>query len=79
MKKIAIMLLMLFGTMAAQIQAKTIHWLTFIDTTDRDVGEIDQNTRKILYARWIDLVNASLKEQGYDVNIIDVYGSASST
>ncbi len=78
MKKIAIMLLMLFGTMAAQIQAKTIHWLTFIDTTDPDVGEIDQNTRKILYARWIDLVNASLKEQGYNVNIIDVYGSKTS-
>lgn len=78
MKKFAILLLMLLGIMTAQVQAKTIHWLTFIDTTDPNVGETDQNTRKILYARWIDLVNASLKEQGYDINIIDIYGSNTS-
>ena len=78
MKKFAILFLFLLGTMATHIQAKTIHWLTFIDTTDPKVGEIDQNTRKILYSHWIDLVNASLKEQGYDVNIIDVYGSKTS-
>lgn len=78
MKKLAIIVLMLLGAMAAQVEAKTIHWLTFIDTTDPNVGETDQNTRKILYARWIDLVNASLKEQGYNVNIIDVYGSKTS-
>ena len=78
MKKLTITFLMLLGVMATQVEAKTIHWLTFIDTTDPNVGEVDQNTRKILYARWIDLVNASLKEQGYDVNIIDVYGSKTS-
>lgn len=78
MKKLAITFLMLLGVIATQVEAKTIHWLTFIDTTDSNVGEVDQNTRKILYARWIDLVNASLKEQGYDVNIIDVYGSKTS-
>ena len=78
MKKLAIIALLLLGVMATQVQAKTIHWLTFIDTTDPNVGEVDQNTRKILYARWIDLVNASLKEQGYGVNIIDVYGSKTS-
>lgn len=77
MKKLAIIALMLLGVVT-QVQAKTIHWLTFIDTTDPNVGETDQNTRKILYARWIDLVNASLKEQGYNVNIIDVYGSKTS-
>lgn len=59
-------------------QAKTIHWLTFIDTTDENVGVIDVNTRKILYARWINLVNAALKEQGYDINPIDVYGNMTS-
>lgn len=78
MKKFAILFLMLLGVVAAQVQAKTIHWLTFIDTTDPNVGEVDKNTRKILYARWIDLVNASLKEQGYNVNIIDIYGSNTS-
>lgn len=78
MKKLAIIFLLLFGVMTAYVEAKTIHWLTFIDTTDPNVGEIDQNTRKILYAHWIDLVNSSLKEQGYDVNIIDIYGSKTS-
>lgn len=78
MKRLSIILLMLLGIFATQIQAKTIHWLTFIDTTDPNVGEVDQNTRKILYARWIDLVNATLKEQGYNVNVIDVYGSKTS-
>lgn len=78
MKKLAITILMLLGMIATQVQAKTIHWLTFIDTTDPKVGKVDENTRKILYAHWIDLVNASLKEQGYDVNIIDVYGSKTS-
>ena len=75
MKTKAFTFLMLLGIMAAQVQAKTIHWLTFIDTTDPNVGEVDLNTRKILYARWIDLVNATLKEQGYNINPIDVYGS----
>ena len=75
MKKYSIILMLLFATIAAQVEAKTIHWLTFIDTTDPNVGEVDQNTRKILYARWIDLVNASLKDQGYSVNPIDIYGS----
>lgn len=78
MKKLAILFLMLLGVMTTQVHAKTIHWLTFIDTTDPQVGETDQNTRKILYARWIDLVNATLKDQGYNVNIIDVYGSKTS-
>jgi hypothetical protein len=75
MKKYSIILMLLFAAFTAQVEAKTIHWLTFIDTTDPNVGEVDQNTRKILYARWIDLVNASLKDQGYSVNPIDIYGS----
>lgn len=57
------------------LHAKTLHWLTFIDTTDSNVGEIDKNTRKLLYSRWINIVNAVLKENGYSVNVVDVYGS----
>lgn len=66
-------------TLMANLQAKTIHWLTFIDTTDGigtqegGVGEADKNTRKILYSRWIDVVNASLKDNGYNINTIDMY------
>lgn len=78
MKRIAFVIMMLVSTLASQLEAKTIHWLTFIDTTDPNVGEVDLNTRKILYSRWIDVVNATLKEQGYDIDVIDVYGSKTS-
>lgn len=84
MRRLLFTTLVLLGCITIQLQAKTIHWLTFIDTTDGigkpggGVGEIDQNTRKIMYARWINIVNASLAEQGYDVNIIDIYGSKTS-
>lgn len=84
MKRLLFIILALLGTFTIQLQAKTIHWLTFIDTTDGvgkpegGVGEIDQNTRKILYARWINLINASLSEQGYNVNVVDIYGSKTS-
>lgn len=84
MRRLLFITLVLLGASIIQLQAKTIHWLTFIDTTDGigkpegGVGEIDQNTRKILYARWINLVNASLGEQGYNVNIVDIYGSKTS-
>ena len=66
------MLCLLCGT---GMYAKTIHWLTFIDTTDRNTGEINKNSRQLLYSRWIDLVNSTLKDKGYSVDIIDIYDS----
>ena len=77
MKKYSFIFLM-FALLASQVQAKTIHWLTFIDTTDPKVGDIDKNTHIILYSHWIDLVNATLKDNGYSVNVIDVYGNETS-
>ena len=74
MKKI-LFLYLLLSVFALDIQAKTIHWLTFIDTTDADVGEMDQNIRNMLYSRWIEPINATLKENGYTLNVLDVYGS----
>ena len=47
MKRIAFVIMMLVSTLASQLEAKTIHWLTFIDTTDPNVGEVDLNTRNI--------------------------------
>jgi hypothetical protein len=64
-----IMLLILVG----HVQAKTIHWLTFFDTRDNDVGKIDENTRNLLRSKWIDVVNAVLKENGYSINSVDIY------
>lgn len=70
-----ILIFMLCLLFSAETYAKTIHWLTFIDTMDRNVGEIDKSSRQLLYSRWIDLVNSTLKDNGYSVDIIDVYDS----
>lgn len=74
MKKMILILFLCLGV-SMGMYAKTIHWLTFIDTTDRNVGEIDKSSRQLLYSRWIDLVNTTLKDNGYSVNIIDIYDS----
>lgn len=74
MKKILLILFLCLGV-STGMYAKTIHWLTFIDTMDRNVGEIDKSSRQLLYSRWIDLVNTTLKANGYSVNIIDIYDS----
>ncbi len=78
MKKFFFTLFALIQLFAISVGAKTIHWLTFIDTTDGNVGVIDQNTRAILYGRWINLVNAVVQENGYTPHIIDIYGTETS-
>ena len=55
--------------------AQTIHWLTFIDTTDKNVGQIDKNGRDVLYNHFVNVVNAALTEKGYKTNIQDIYGT----
>lgn len=74
MKNVKILLITLFVMITSSLQANTIHWLTFIDTTDPSVGMIDINSRNLLYSRWIESVNAVLNQQGYNINVIDVYG-----
>jgi hypothetical protein len=56
-----------------QVQAQTIHWLTFIDTTDPKVGQIDVYGRNLLYGFFINEVNAALSEVGYKSDIQDFY------
>lgn len=71
-----VILLLLFAIFwSFSMNAKTIHWLTFIDTEDKNVGSADRFTRNLLYARWIEVVNAVLKDNGYSVDIHDVYGN----
>ena len=57
------------------INAQTIHWLTFIDTTDPNVGQIDVFGRQMLYSYFINEVNAALWEKGYKSDIQDHYGA----
>ena len=55
-------------------KSQTIHWLTFIDTTDPNVGQIDVYGRQMLYRYFIDEVNAALSQKGYRSDIQDFYG-----
>ncbi len=66
--------LVLFCLCALLGNAQTIHWLTFIDTTDENVGLPDINGRKVLYSRFINVVNAALAEKGIQSDVQDYYG-----
>lgn len=55
--------------------AQTIHWMTFIDTTDPNVGKVDVYGRQMLYGYFINEVNAALELKGYNSDIQDFYGS----
>lgn len=71
-RKFIITLVCIFPLLAS---AQTIHWLTFIDTTDPNVGQIDKNGREVLYNHFVNVVNAAVKEKGYKTNIQDIYGT----
>lgn len=71
MKKILLTLSLLLITVMSQ--AQTIHWLTFIDTRDDRVGEVDVLGRKVLYGRYVNLINAALASKGYTAKIYDYF------
>jgi hypothetical protein len=73
MKKL--LLLIAFITSVNVINAFDIHWITFVDTTSPDVGEMDVNTRQILFSRWINIINTALLPKGYNSKIHDFTGS----
>lgn len=72
MKKIFSIFLVLS---ALSLNAQTIHWLTFVDTEDLNVGQFDVKGREVLYGHFINTVNAALQEKGYQAQIHDYYGS----
>lgn len=63
---------MLFTVVATK--AQTIHWLTFIDTSDENVGQIDVLGHEVLYSHFVNEVNAALAPKGYNSDIQDFYG-----
>ncbi len=69
------LLTLLFALLPLLMNAQTIHWLTFIDTTDKNVGDVDITGRKLLYDKVINQINAALKLKGYKANIMDIYGA----
>ncbi len=71
-------IIVLLSMLAMMANAQTIHWLTFIDTTDKNVGQIDKTGREILYGHFIDVINAALAEKGYTSQIHDYYDTSMS-
>ena len=54
--------------------AQTIHWITFFDTKDKDLGEGLDSTHKFFYNRFVYTINSALAEKGYKSNPYDYYG-----
>lgn len=73
MKKILIIAFTL--VLAISSGAKTIHWLTFVDTSDKRVGTLDINGHKVLYDNFVNEINAALADNGYESDVQDFTGS----
>lgn len=73
-----ILLLCLGFVLCLSAFSKTIHWITFIDTTDPRVGSVDVTGRKYLYSRFINVINSALRKDGYNVAVHDYYGNRTS-
>lgn len=74
MKKLFLSIMM--GVFTIVTNAQTIHWLTFIDTEDANVGKLDVTGRNVLYSRFVNVINAALHDAGYKSDIHDIYDSA---
>lgn len=72
MKKLLIITFLLLIVFSAG--AKTIHWITFVDTTDPNVGTLDVNGHKVLYDNFVNEVNAALAENGYKSDVQNFIG-----
>lgn len=77
MKKLLFSMMSLFFAITS-IEAKTIHWLIFVDTTDPNVGEYDKVGRQVLLDHFVNEVNAALAPVGYTSQIYDYYGERTS-
>lgn len=66
-----ISMLLVFITLG--INASTIHWITFINTDDPNVGEFDKNARSVLYGRFINTVSSEVSQYGYECKFYDYY------
>lgn len=86
MRKVILFAVFVLCSLIGQAR-NTIHWVTFVDTTDewidengqkRGIGEIDINTQKILYSKWIQVINSALAEKGYKADIHKFDGNQTS-
>ncbi len=62
--------------MALSVNAQTIHWITFIDTSDPTISECNKTSRNVLHSHFINVVNDVLAENGYKSEIHDYHGTS---
>ena len=55
--------------------AQTIYWITFIDTSDWQLGDDNMNAKRALENRFIAKVNAALEWKGYNSKIYSFIGN----
>ena len=60
-----IILSLLAAVCTLALQAQTIHWITFVDTSDWDLGAVNKKGRQVLNSEFIDVVNQALFMRGY--------------
>lgn len=63
-------------SMTVMAQAATIHWISFFNTDDPNVGEYDKNAKEYLYNRLINAVNAEVQQYGYNFKTYDFYSGS---
>ena len=66
-----VLVFILLLNMNLLVKASTIHWITFINTDDPNVGVLDANARNLLYDHFINVVNSEVAQYGYDNKIYD--------
>ena len=58
---------------SVSLNASTIHWITFINTDEPNIGEPDKNAKSLIYDRLVRTVNMELSQYGYDYKMYDYY------
>lgn len=63
--KLKVLTLLIFATLHLCCNGQTIHWITFVDTSDWQLGQDNQNGIRTLESSFISKVNAALGMKGY--------------
>ncbi len=72
MKKKLILTFSLF-CFAFVLSAQTAHWITFVDTDDSAIGELNISSKKLLTERFFNVINKELRDKGYRIKTYDNY------
>ena len=64
-----VLFLIVLFCISVGLNASTIHWITFVNTENPNVGQASKNSKDYLYSRVINTVDAELSQFGYNYKI----------